>query len=111
MQQALCVYRLWIIQNISVGEHRGGKEILFTEEGIFITCKENKIFINLTDEDGIIIESGKDINVCAANNVLVMGNKDVVVEAENNILISTAQSYIDIQKESIEIGADNILIN
>lgn len=89
----------------------GGKEILFTEEGIFITCKENKIFINLTDEDGITIESGKDINVCAANNVLVMGNKDVVVEAENNILISTAQSYIDIQKESIEIGADNILIN
>lgn len=89
----------------------GGKEILFTEEGIFITCKENKIFINLTDEDGITIQSDKDINICAANNVLVMGNKDVVVEAENNILISTAQSYIDIKKEGIEIGAENVLIN
>lgn len=89
----------------------GGKEILFTEEGIFITCKENKVFINLTDADGITIQSDKDINVCAANNVLVMGNKDVVVEAENNILISTAQSYIDMKKEGIEIGATNILIN
>lgn len=89
----------------------GGKEILFTEEGIFITCKENKIFINLTDEDGITIQSSKDINICAANNVSVIGNKDVLVEAENNIMISTAQSYIDIQKERIEIGADNILIN
>lgn len=88
-----------------------GKEILLTEEGLFITCKENKIFINLTDEDGITISSEKDVSICSKSNVVVMANKQMVVQADNNILLSTAESYIDMKEDSIEIGAKNVTIS
>lgn len=88
-----------------------GKEILLTEEGLFITCKENKIFINLTQEDGITISSEKDISICSKSNVVVVANKQMMVQAENNILLSTAESYIDMKPQSIEIGAANVTIS
>ncbi|MBD5465867.1 MAG: hypothetical protein HDR22_08635 [Lachnospiraceae bacterium] len=87
-----------------------GKEILMTEEGIFITCKENKIFINLANEDGITISCDKDINICSKTNISVMANEKMVLQADNNILISTAESYIDMKPEKIEVGAYNVTI-
>ncbi|MBQ2802100.1 MAG: hypothetical protein IJF03_12040 [Lachnospiraceae bacterium] len=88
-----------------------GKEILMTEEGIFITCKENKIFINLANEDGITISCEKDINICSKTNISLMSEKKMTVQAENNILISTAESYIDMKPDKIEIGAANVTIS
>lgn len=87
-----------------------GKEILFTEEGIFITCKEEKIFINLENEKGITISSDKDINVMTVNNMLLYAQKELTVQAENKILLSTGSSYIDMTPEEIQMAATTVLI-
>lgn len=87
-----------------------GKEILLTEGGIFITCNEQKVFINLEDESGISICSNKDINICSDNNILVYAQNYLKLQSENKILLSTGTSYIDITKKSIEMGANSVVI-
>lgn len=89
-----------------------GKEILLTDEGIFITtnANDNKIFINLTDEKGITICSNKNINICAKKNLSLISNDSICITAQNDILISSAEAYIDITPQEIEIAADNVII-
>lgn len=89
-----------------------GKQILMTKEGIYITTNtnDNKIFINLTDDEGITIMSNKNINICAKNNLSLISNNSISINAEKDILISTAESYIDIKPEGIELGAENVVI-
>lgn len=100
--------------NVTDKQWRGpnGKQILLTEDGIYITTNadDSKIFINLTDESGITISSNKDINVCAKNNLSLISNNSISITAEKDILISTAESYIDISAEGIELGAENVVI-
>ena len=88
-----------------------GKEILLTEEGLFITCKEQKIFINLEDENGITIHSAKDINVSSMTNMMLYAKEGITLHAEKKILISTGESYIDITDKLIQMGAQQIVIN
>lgn len=88
-----------------------GKEILFTEEGLFITCKEQKIFINMEDESGITIHSDKDINVNSMTNMMLYAKEGITLHAESKILISTGESYIDITDKLIQMGAEQIMIN
>lgn len=89
-----------------------GKQILLTKEGIYITtnANENKIFIDLTDEGGITIKSNKNINICAKNNLSLISNNNISLTAENDILISSAESFIDIRPDGIEIGGENVVI-
>lgn len=87
-----------------------GKEILFTENGLFITCNEKRIYINLEDENGISICADKDINICSNNNILLYAQNTLQVQSENKILLSTGTSYIDITEESIQLGAKNVVI-
>lgn len=87
-----------------------GKEILFTEGGIFITCKDEKVFINLEDENGITISSDKDINVMTVNNMMLYAQNQLTVQAENKILLSTGSSYIDMTPEEIQMAGKKILI-
>lgn len=87
-----------------------GKEILMTEGGMYITCKEQRIFINLEDETGITICSDSDINVMTMNNMLVYAQKELKVQAENKILLSTGSSYIDMQPGEIQLGAEKVTI-
>lgn len=90
----------------------GGKQILLTEKGIYITtnANDNKIFIDLTDDAGITIKSAKNITICAKNNLSLMSNNNINIAAQNDILISTAESYIDITAQGIELGAENVVI-
>lgn len=89
-----------------------GKQILLTKEGIYITTNANqkKIFIDLTDAGGITIKSDSNINICAKNNLSLISNNNISLTAENNILISSAESFIDIKPDGIEIGGDNVVI-
>lgn len=88
----------------------GGKEILMTEEGIYITCNEDKIFINLEDEHGITITSDSEIKVVAKKN-LKLEAKDVKVLADNEIFMGTSSTYIDMRPTDITLGAENVIIN
>ena len=88
-----------------------GKEILFTPEGLLISCKDDKIFIDLTDEEGVKICSEKDININAQNNLTLYAKKGLKMQAENKVLLSSGESYIDMSKDLIEMGANQVLIN
>ena len=89
-----------------------GKQILLTDEGIFITtnANDNKIFINLTDANGITISSDKNINICAKKNLSLISNNSISISAKNDILISSADAYIDVTPKEIEIAANNVVI-
>lgn len=87
-----------------------GKEILFTEEGIVITTKDGKLFINLSDEQGITIYSETDVNITSMKNMLLYAQNEMTVQAEKKILLSTAQSYIDITSEEIQLAAPKVNI-
>lgn len=89
----------------------GGKRILMTEEGMVISCVEGEIFIDLSDENGITIKSTKDINICSTTNMLLMARNNIMLQADNNVLISTAESYIEVRKDGIELGSENVVIN
>lgn len=88
-----------------------GKEILFTPEGLLISCKDDKIFIDLTDEEGVKICSEKDITINAQNNLTLYAKKTLKMQAENKVLLSSGESYIDMSKDLIEMGANQVLIN
>lgn len=89
----------------------GGKQILLTDEGLYIICQNEKIYIQLTDKNGISICADKDINIFSETNVVIQAGKEVQVYAENEIQIGTSASYIDIRKEAITLGANEVVIN
>lgn len=87
-----------------------GKEILFTENGIYITCKEGGVFINLEDESGISIVSDSDINIMCTNNMTLYAGNVMNVLAEKKILLSSGTSYIEMTEEQIQMGGESVLI-
>lgn len=89
----------------------GGKEILMTEEGLYITCKENAIYINLEDENGISIYSDKDINILSTANIRIDSKKELTMHAENNMYIGTGESSIEMTKDKISLSGENVVIN
>lgn len=89
----------------------GGKEILLTDEGMYIIGKGGKIYINLTDEKGIEIHSDKDINLSSEANVKILSSAEVNIVAKNQVIIGTEDAYLDITKESAALAASQVLIN
>lgn len=87
-----------------------GKEILMTEEGLVITCKEGKLYIKLSDEKGIEIVSDLDINITSGTKVNIQGGEEVKIIAKNEVLVGTASSYLDIRNEGITATANQIII-
>ena len=89
----------------------GGKEILLTDEGMYIIGKSGKIYINLTDEKGIEIHSDKDISITSDSKISVTSADEVHIVAENEIMIGTAEAYIDLTKNTATLAASEVLIN
>lgn len=89
----------------------GGKEILLTDEGMYIIGKSGKIYINLTDEKGIEIHSDKDISITSDAKISVTSADEVHIVAENEIMIGTAEAYIDLTKNTATLAASEVLIN
>lgn len=89
----------------------GGKEILLTDEGLYIIAKEGKIFINLTDEKGIEIISDSNISVSSDVSVNIHAGNDIKIVAENEIAIGTEEAYISLKKGSLTLYGTEVLIN
>ena len=89
----------------------GGKEILLTDEGMYIIGKHGKIFINLTDKDGIEIHSDKDINISSEAKVSITASKEVNIIAANQVVIGTEDAYMEITENTATLAASQVLIN
>ncbi|MCH5343808.1 MAG: hypothetical protein J1E64_07195 [Acetatifactor sp.] len=87
----------------------GGKEILMTEEGLIITCKDQEIYIKLSDE-GIEIFSNKNINVTSSANVNISAGNTVKIIAEEEVVLGTAQAHINIRQEGINATGQQIVL-
>jgi len=87
-----------------------GKEILLTEQGLMITCKDQKIFIRLSDENGIEIVSDKNISVVSSANVSISAGNTISILAEKEVVFGTAESYINIRKEGISATGEQIVL-
>lgn len=89
----------------------GGKEILLTDEGMYIIGKSGKIYINLIDDKGVEIYSDKVINVMSDKQVNICAANQVQIVASNEIVIGTEDAYIDIDKSTAVLAAKKVLIN
>lgn len=89
----------------------GGKQILLTDEGLYIICSEGKIYINLTEEKGIEIHSDKEINISSDTKVSINSGSEIRIIAENEITIGTEGAYLELTKETATLAAGSVLIN
>lgn len=87
-----------------------GKAVLLTAEGLIITCKDQKIFIRLSDENGIEIVSDKNITVTSSANVNVSAGNTIRILAEKEVILGTAESYINIREEGISATGEQIVL-
>lgn len=89
----------------------GGKEILLTDDGIYIMCQHQSIFIDLTQGDGIKIVSSKDIHVSSDANVTLSAEKKLTMLAKENLTLQVGDSKINMEKDQIVLGAKNVLLS
>ena len=80
-----------------------GKEILFTEKGIQIICKNEKIYIDLSDSEGIKLVSSGALSLVADANVTLKANKEVEITGSKVTLGSSGAS--------VEIGPGKITLS
>lgn len=89
----------------------GGKEILLTDEGMYIIGKSGKIYINLTDEKGVEIHSDKNIAISSDAKINISSANEIHVVATNQITIGTEEAYLDITKGTATLAGEEVLIN
>lgn len=78
-----------------------GKEVLFTPDGIYITNQAGRVFIDLTDADGITIISDKNINMEAQGNIVIKAAKDIIMTAEETMKLNCGQARIESNKSGL----------
>lgn len=87
-----------------------GKEILMTEEGLIITCKDQEIYIDLSDEKGINIVSSRNINVTSGANITLSAGKILKIVAEKEVVLGTAEAHINVRQDGINITGQEIVL-
>lgn len=87
-----------------------GKELLMTDEGIFIICNNQKVFIDLTKENGINIVADQNINIMSSTKIIIQSTKDLQLLAEKQVYLGTPSSFITITPEQISMAAKNVII-
>lgn len=89
----------------------GGKEILLTDDGIYIICEKEKIYINLSKDEGIEIRSNKMIEISSDEGISVQSYNSIVLRAESQINMEVGNSSLLIDKEQISMTANNVYVN
>ncbi len=89
----------------------GGKEILLTDEGMYIIGNEGKLFINLTDDEGIQLYSSEKITISSDGSVELKAAKALKIIAEKEMVIGTDKAYINLKSGSASVVADNVKLN
>ncbi len=89
----------------------GGKEILLTDEGMYIIGNAGKLFINLTDSDGIQLYSSDKITISSDGSVELKAAKSIKMIAENEMVVGTEKAYINLKSGSASVVADKVKLN
>ena len=89
----------------------GGKQILLTDEGIYIICEEGKIYINLLQDSGIEIQGDKGVNIVSATSVSIQAQSEIEIAAENQIVVGTPNAYLMITKDAATLTAPTVNID
>ena len=89
----------------------GGKEILLADDGIYIICEKEKIYINLSKDNGIEIHSEKPISITSDSNIILQSGNEIQMKADTCINMGVGNSSIYMDAAQIEIGAESVYIN
>lgn len=96
--------KCWITPN--------GKKIVLSPGGILISCNDQDMYIDLTDEKGIVIHSGVDITVTAGKNLNVFAEQgSIVLRAENSISLGTDSAFIDMTDGYITLAGKQVIVD
>lgn len=89
----------------------GGKEILLADDGIYIICEGEKIYINLSTDKGIEIHSDKPINITSDADVIMQAGGEIRMTAKTCINLAVGNSSVYIDNAQIQMGAEGVYIN
>jgi hypothetical protein len=92
---------------------KAGKEIMFTPDGVRIRCLDDEIFIYMIEEEGILIQSNKPINIVANEGAGIEMNAEgkVVIAAEEEIDVFCNGSQINMKGGTTKIRGNKVLYN
>jgi hypothetical protein len=81
--------------DVKIFRTKYGKEILFAEDEIMITGKDDEVLIRLIEDEGIEIYSKKDIAVKADKGLKIESGKKIEMSAGSKISIKCKDSVIE----------------
>lgn len=91
---------------------KAGKELMFSPSEIIITGKDDQIFIQLNDKEGITIYSKKEIKVIAKDDLTMESEQaKVIIKAQDGIQIACKGSNIKMDPGSIVVKGDQVKTN
>lgn len=88
-----------------------GKEILFTEKEIRISCNGQNMYISMTKDGEITIRSEKKMAIQSQADINIYGKKSVNIYAPQRIEFVTNETTLSVDKEKILINGENLRIN
>jgi hypothetical protein len=91
---------------------KAGKELMFSPKEIIITDKDDQIYIQLNDEDGITLCSKKEIKVIAKEDLTMESEQaKVIIKAQDGIQIACKGSNIKMDPGSVVIKGNQVKTN
>ena len=87
-----------------------GKELLFTDKGIFITSSADKVFVNLSDDKGVEISSSKDVNIVSKKDITIYAEKEVKISGSSKVNIGCATSALNVGSSDITVSSGTIAL-
>lgn len=87
-----------------------GKEVMFSPEGIVITCSDNSIFINMDQNNGITISSAENITISSDKEIKIEAEEEITISAEEKIDITCKSGQIKMDGD-IDIRGDEVRVN
>ena len=79
----------------------GQQQILFTDKGIRISCKDESVYIDLKSTDGIKVWSKSGITMEKADSIVIEGKKGVTLYADEHIGICASNASLNIENDKI----------
>lgn len=87
-------------------KNKYGKELLFTPDAMVMTNNKG-MKIKIDDEDGILIESDKDIHIIAEGDMMLSSaNASVMIAGTENVSINQGETGISIEKKILFNGSE-----